>query len=455
MRLLTKGNYQTPPHIQLFERMALDLFKDNSRRNILIQCPIRHGKSQYWSLALPLWHRLTHPERDVILSGHGSSFASEWGGAVRDLYEKCAPELFGLALGRHHQSEHWSTSDGGSMRTCGTGGSISGRGCHLLISDDQIKSQQDAESPVVRQSTWKFFVSDLYSRLDPDGKCVVILSRRHPEDMVGKIISTMEAGGDTWDIVRLPAIAEDGDPLGRTPGEALWPQRYDVEALRGIERNYELAGEGYLFSCLYQQAPLGDPASMEWPPAYFENILYDHLPLHPDDVFCHIVALDPSMGKNSKTGDYSALLHIVAARNHHLYVEDSTILRMTTTQCEDSAVFYLQQYEPAVAVIECNGFQEILADNIQLKCPGAPISKFISKVDKEVRLRSILTPYLSSKRLHIRNTPHNQLLLAQMKSFPTGQHDDGPDALCLGAIAFADLVRQVRQPPPMPHRLRV
>src|SRR5690348_5084343 len=139
MRLLTKGAYQTPPHIQLFEKMALDLFKDSSRRNILIQCPIRHGKSQYWSLALPLWHRLLYPERDCILSGHGSSFAAEWGASVRDGYGKLAPELFGLTFGSHQHAEHWTTSANGNMRTVGTGGSISGRGCHLLVSDDQVK----------------------------------------------------------------------------------------------------------------------------------------------------------------------------------------------------------------------------------------------------------------------------------------------------------------------------
>jgi predicted phage terminase large subunit-like protein len=161
------------------------------------------------------------------------------------------------------------------------------------------------------------------------------------------------------------------------------------------------------------------------------------------------------MGKNSKTGDYSALLHIVADRKQHLWVQDSIIQRLPATQLEDTTALFIKEHEPQAVAIECNGFQEVVADNILLKSPGAPIYKFISKVDKEVRLRMTLTPFLASKRLHLRNTPANQLLLAQMRAFPTAQHDDGPDALSLAANQFAEMVKQVRRPPPQPTRLRV
>lgn len=191
----------------------------------------------------------------------------------------------------------------------------------------------------------------------------------------------------------------------------------------------------------------------EWPPTYFENILYDTCPLHPDDVFTHIISLDPSMGKNARTGDYSALLHVVASRNLHLFVQDAIILRMTSTQCEDQALAFIQQFQPGSVVVESNGFQEVLADNILQKCTAqsvmCPMSKYVSRVDKEVRLRMTLTPYLANKRLHIRNTPQNQLLLAQMRDFPLGKHDDGPDALSLASIAFAELVKKVQQPQPL------
>jgi len=207
--------------------------------------------------------------------------------------------------------------------------------------------------------------------------------------------------------------------------------------LRGILAQQELEGK------------FVSAEGAEWPADYFDNILYDHFPLKEDDIFCRILALDPSMGKNAKSGDYSALLYIVADRNYHMWVQDSTILRMTTNQCEDTVVHYINQFKPDIIPIECNGFQDVLASNILLKSPSAPVWKYINKMDKEVRLRMILTPYLAHRRLHIRNTPHNQLLLAQLRDFPEAEHDDAPDALSLGAMGFADLVGKLQQKPSM------
>jgi phage terminase large subunit-like protein len=53
---------------------------------------------------------------------------------------------------------------------------------------------------------------------------------------------------EPWQVIRLPALAEDDDPLGRAPGaafpdeepqaggEALWPERYDRPALLRIKK---------------------------------------------------------------------------------------------------------------------------------------------------------------------------------------------------------------------------
>ena len=51
-----------------------------------------------------------------------------------------------------------------------------------------------------------------------------------------------------------------------------------------------------------------------------------------------------------------------------------------------------------------------------------------NRVSKVVRIRR-LGSYLTSRKLHFLNTPHNRLLIEQMRHFPVGDHDDGPDAL--------------------------
>jgi len=51
--------------------------------------------------------------------------------------------------------------------------------------------------------------------------------------------------------VNLPAIAEEGDDLGRDPGAALWPERFDEAALARMERSVGV----YAWASLYQQRP--------------------------------------------------------------------------------------------------------------------------------------------------------------------------------------------------------
>lgn len=208
----------------------------------------------------------------------------------------------------------------------------------------------------------------------------------------------------------------------------------------------------------------------EWPGEYFDTILYDQFPLHPRDVFTHIVALDPSKGKQAKAGDYSALLHVIASRDLHLYLEDAHIARLPTDQVESATVAYIQEYQPGVVIVEANGFQEVLADNILKKCQQlsipCPLHPFVNTVDKATRIRMLLTPYLAQKRLHIRKCPATDMVLAQMRDFPvctqsTKFHDDAIDALHLAAIGFHNLLSGIWQaqrknpPPSQRHVLRV
>lgn len=456
-RLVSNNAFQTPPHILYLENLFLRMLRNQLPPRMLVELPVRHGKSEFFSRYLPAWYLSLFPEHMVILSGYGASFASEWGAQARNLFSSYSPRLFGLHLDEA-KADHWTIKDHrGVCNTCGTGSAVSGKGAHLLIADDLVKDQAEAESATYRESTWKWFQGDLLSRLEPNGKAVVILSRRHPEDLVGRIHQLVESGGAPWNVVRLPALAEDNDPLGRAPGTPLWPERYGREALSRIQRDYELAGTGYLWDCLYMQNPIGDPTLTEWPPDYTSNLLYDTLPLTPDDIFCEIISLDPSLGRNAHTGDYGALLYLVADRKMHLWVEEAHLVRLPSDQLEQMTIELYSRQKADCVMIECNGFQEILAKNIQAKVPTIPIFPYISKFDKEVRIRMTLTPYLAQKRLHLKNCPGNQLLLSQLKAFPTGAHDDGPDSLCLGALAFHELIQksQQRKSPSSNQRLRV
>src|SRR5207244_2242627 len=116
----------------------------------------------------------------------------------------------------------------GGMTAAGVGGAMTGKGAHLLVIDDPVKNAEQAQSKTVREKHWEWYRSTAYSRLEPGGAVVIVMTRWHEDDLVGRLLAEAEAEGERWEILRLPALAEEADPLGRAPGEPLWPERYPL-----------------------------------------------------------------------------------------------------------------------------------------------------------------------------------------------------------------------------------
>ena len=106
--------------------------------------------------------------------------------------------------------------------------------------------------------------------------------------------------------MKFPALAEKRDILGRQAGEALWPEVYSRERLEKIRQTHI----NYYWQALYQRSPQAE-GSAEWPDSFFlPEIWFDEWPLRWR---CKTVALDPSKGTESKFGDYSAFVMLMAA----------------------------------------------------------------------------------------------------------------------------------------------
>ena len=151
--------------------------------------------------------------------------------------------------------QQWRLREGGGLIASGVGGSLTGMGARIGVIDDPLKGRQQAESLKIREGCVDWFRADFFTRLEPGGILIVIQTRWHKGDLSGWIEENIKAGdfGDfNWDVLNLPALAEDeNDPLGRKPGEALWPGNWPAEKL---EKNRVVLGE-YDFASLYQQRP--------------------------------------------------------------------------------------------------------------------------------------------------------------------------------------------------------
>tara|TARA_B110000444_G_scaffold260176_1_gene306211 strand:- start:146 stop:1150 length:1005 start_codon:yes stop_codon:yes gene_type:complete len=146
---------------------------------------------------------------------------------------------------------NWETEQGGYMYCVGVGGGITGRGADMLIIDDPVKNNEQAMSQVYRDKTVDWFQSVASTRLSPNGSVIIIMTRWHPDDLAGHLIKNAQKGGEQWEVLSLPAIAETNDPMGREVGEALWKDRYSADTL--IERKKQVGD--FWFTSMYQQKP--------------------------------------------------------------------------------------------------------------------------------------------------------------------------------------------------------
>ncbi len=119
----------------------------------------------------------------------------------------------------------WGTAAGGGLKAVGVGAGVTGFGGDIIMIDDPVKNRAQAESKTYRERLWDWYTDDLYTRLEPEGSIVLIQTRWHEDDLAGRLIKQMDEGGETWEVVNLPAIAELGsggmEELGSGGGEEL------------------------------------------------------------------------------------------------------------------------------------------------------------------------------------------------------------------------------------------
>jgi predicted phage terminase large subunit-like protein len=214
----------------------------------MVFMPPRHLKSETVTVRYAAWRILRNPAMSVIIGAYNQTLAERFS-------RRAQKTLVGrVELDKRRQAAaEWETAAGGGLRAAGVGGGVTGMGAELIVIDDPVKSREDANSETMRNKTWDWYCDDLYTRRNPDCAMVLIMTRWHEDDLAGRLLARMGSDdefGDDWEVVNFPALAEDNDLLGRRFGEALCPERYDLDELERIR-----AVLGNSFYALYQQRP--------------------------------------------------------------------------------------------------------------------------------------------------------------------------------------------------------
>jgi predicted phage terminase large subunit-like protein len=229
---------------------------------VMFFMPPRHTKTEKVTVRYPAWRLEKNPEMRVILNAYNQDIANTFSRKTKRVVESR------LNLARDlRQVREWELPQGGGLRACGVKSPPTGMGANLIMIDDPIKSRAEAESKTYRKRVIDNYTDDLYTRLEPGGAIILTMTRWHPEDLAGWLLNEAENGGEQWEVLSLPALAEEDDPLGRQPGEALCPARYDEAALLRIKS----VSSAQKWASLYQQRPIaveGAVFNVDW----FSNV---------------------------------------------------------------------------------------------------------------------------------------------------------------------------------------
>ncbi len=246
-----------PAHHHYLIADYLEALERGDITRLIITMPPRHGKSELASIRFPAWYMGRHPDSRVILTSYSGGLSIDFSRQLRETM--LTPVYFNhifpsVRIDPRSAAGGWRVyKRRGTFLSGGVGSGITGRGADLFIIDDPHKDAKEAHSAAMRRRVWDWYRTTAYTRLMPGGRMLVIGTRWHEEDLIGRLLSTQDSSGvaDRWTVLHLPAIDDQNGALSDEQGTALWPEQYSLPDLLRIRSSVG----AWVFEALYQGRP--------------------------------------------------------------------------------------------------------------------------------------------------------------------------------------------------------
>jgi predicted phage terminase large subunit-like protein len=430
----TNPNTIQTPALELIDEALVEALNTPDARLIISMAP-QEGKSVRVANDFPVWALTQNPELRIVTASYGQGLANRNGRAVRNRII-AHPEL-GLSIARDNGSvSEWTLAGHqGGMLSVGVGAGLTGRPADLIIIDDPVKDQKDADSAVVRQNTWDWWTSTASTRLAPGATVVMILTRWHEDDLAGRMVAAED--GHLWKVINIPAQADhnpdkgETDPLGREPGEFMQSARRRTTA-QWMSIMKRVGSR--VWNALYQGRPSASEGNMflrsEW--KWYSNPMWtvraDTSCVIPTGSGKLLMSWDMAF-KDTKNSDF-VVGQVWLHRGPNAYLLDQVRKRMTFSETQKQVEAMIAKWpQCSVKIVEDKANGTAILDVLKAKYSG-----FIAVTpheSKEARA-SAVTPFVEAGNVFLPESkiaPWIEGLVDEAASFPNGVHDDQVDTL--------------------------
>jgi predicted phage terminase large subunit-like protein len=475
MNLLSYTTFCNPKYIPHWYHQVvaetLDKWIRHEIRNLIIVMPPRHGKTELASRNLPAYILGRAPTKLIIAAAATAELAEANSRDVKKIMRSPQHiELFGDTTADSKEKvkdteKVWQLAQGGTYNACGVGNNIAGRGADYIIVDDYINNRESAESATQRDKMWSWFLDDILTRRHYPGSTLVMATRWHFDDIIGRI--EQGENNEEWTILHLPKMLEgkpgpfdlrknEGDmllsPFSIAPWEYLkgqTPPAYDdflqkesVQVTHAeLQRREKEAFEGrrsknaYGVDALEQGNPVpkeGGLFKASWIKRYTAA---PHTIAESADYL--LISIDAAM-KDTKTSDNCSIVVFARIGPMILLLEEDTD-KMDYPLLKQRVRIMAKKYPSATIVIEDKANGIALVAELKKELPRVIPFDPGPYGNKASRAQIAADRYESGSLLHPleMHAPWIDNFEAELTGFPFRKRDDRVDAVSQ-AVLFMD-----------------
>lgn len=395
--------------------------------------PAGGGKTEYASRRFAVWC-MGRRKTKWLQAGHTAGFVKDELGKktkayvttdeYKDVFDNVAllPDM--------RAGEKWGLTNKSEYVAKSVGSGIAGTRANMASIDDLYPSLEEALSPAYRDKAYNWYLADFTTRLLPKAPILIVNTRWHSDDLIGRLKNLSSEGSDSkiipFEIINLKALSElgdDNDPLGRTePEMSMWPDYYDAQHYITLRNTLT----GSMFNSLYQGVPVDEEGGLvkgDWFQRYTTDVRND-----PNITVRRIVISVDSAQKAQDRHDPTVITVWAESGIGHHYLLDVVREKLEFPEMCTLIDKTAERWNASAILVEDKGTGTSYIQTRQgkLSIPVIPIST--NNNSKEFRFDKI-APMFEAGLVYL---PKSAKWLAEyereLMAFPNGKFDDQVDS---------------------------